>query len=278
MIDPNAIRTRASDPLPTRGRHEKPTPGKDRKSLVPVHFLLSSQAGLSLRSSFEQDADISASPCTGSAKSMPLGVLVSRTGIILVREFVRRGEKVENRMRHIALICATVALGIFVSPAFGQQAPPEQTPPPAQQTGPNEPAPPTEQSMPEETQPPSTPQTEPLPPPFPPMPRARPSHRWVDLGNEHRSRSHRHTSRTHHHRAKAHRPALHASSRMIRKCHSMSHRQAMRQSLCRSLMQHHHHPGAQRHHTMAHRHHPAERRPHGAMQHRHRHSAKSRRT
>lgn len=209
---------------------------------------------------------------TARLKSRVSDVLVLRTGTIL-RAGSPNGEEVENMMRQIPLICVALSLGVFVSPASAQQTAPEQAAPPAQQTGPNEPASPTEQSMPEEAQPPSTPQAEPLPPPpppFPPMPRARPSHRWVDLGEKHKSRAHRRSARTHRQHTNKQRRAAQPTSRMTRRCLNMSLRQAMRQTTCRSLMQHNLHASAPRHHHSAHR--------HNAVHHRHRHQAKRRRT
>lgn len=206
--------------------------------------------------------------------------------------FAERGEKVEKMMRQIALLCAAISMGIFVSPASAQQTPPEQAAPPAQQTAPNEPASPSTQSMPEGAQPPSTSQEEPAPPPpFPPMPRARPTHRWVDVGGEHRSRKHhqsarskRQSTRSHHqHSAKRSRtaqPTSKMSSRMTRRCLGMSVRQAMKKSTCRSLMRDNLHASEARRHPSAHRHnaarHHASARRHNAV-HRHRHPSKRRR-
>lgn len=222
-------------------------------------------------------AKISASPCNCSAEVTRVGRARFRDRDYPLSGFAHRGDRVENMMRQIALVCA--ALGIFVSPASAQQTPPEQAVPQDQQASPNEPASPTEQSMPEAAQPPSTPQTEPLPPPpppFPPMPRARPSHRWVDLGETHKSRSHRHSARTHRqhtkHRQHANKRsrAAQPTSRMTRRCLSMSLRQAMRQTTCRSLMRHNLQSSAPRHHASARR--------HNAAHHRHRHRAKRRRS
>jgi len=188
--------------------------------------------------------------------------------------FARRGDKVEKMMRQIALICAALGFGVLGSPASAQQTPSEQTTPPAQQTGSNQPASPTEQSTPQQAQPPSSPQTEPLPPPFPPMPRARPSHRWVDLGeprkHRHPAPTHRHQAKANRHEAKASRHQAHPSSKMTRRCLDMTLRQAMRRPVCRSLMQPEHHPSAHRHHPSA--------RKHNATHQRQRHQSKRRRT
>jgi hypothetical protein len=173
-------------------------------------------------------------------------------------------------MRQIALLCATLSMGFFVSPALAQQTPPEAAAQ-AQQTGPNEPASPSQQSMPEQAQPPSASQAEPPPPPpFPPMPRARPSHRWVDLGGEHKSRAHRHSASTHRQHAKKQSRKALPTSRISRRCLSMSVRQAMRQSVCRSLIGDNLHASAARHH------HTSSRR-HNRVHHRHQHQSKRRR-
>ena len=141
-------------------------------------------------------------------------------------------------MQRIAtLVCAAVALGMFASPLGAQQTP--------------------QQPIPEASQPPP-PEAEPLPPPppFPPMPSARPSHRWVDVGGRHSSHaSHRAAStghhpagtrhhaatsehrRTHAHHRTAHKARLaHFSRRTIRACHAMNYRQILRHSSCRLLM------------------------------------------
>jgi len=110
----------------------------------------------------------------------------------------------------------------------------------------------------------------PPPPPFPPMPSSRPSHRTVNLGGHHASRSHavkssarKARTATHHasltkHRAETskrvrsskgghsskravHRSAnrdkpLHFSKTTIRQCHAMTYRQIMGHSSCRALM------------------------------------------
>ena len=218
-------------------------------------------------------ADISASPCNCSAEVTRVGRARIQDPDYPLSWLARRGERVENMMRQIALICAALSLGILVSPASAQRTLPEQAAPPAQQTGPNEPTSPTDQSMPQEAQPPLTPQTEPLPPPpppFPPMPRARPSHRWVDLGETHKSRSYRHSARTHRQHTNKQRRAAQPTARMTRRCLNMSLRQAMRQTTCRSLMRHNLHSSAPRHHASARR--------HDAAHHRHRHQAKRRRS
>jgi len=120
------------------------------------------------------------------------------------------------------LACAAFALGIVASPAAAQPAPLDQL----AQAQPQEPA----------------------PPPFPPMPRAKPSHRWVDVGGHHTTSHHR-TTRTKHratrseHRstrsrhAKAH--AAHHLTRAekdLRYCHQLTPRHQMRNSRCKALL------------------------------------------
>lgn len=104
----------------------------------------------------------------------------------------------------------------------------------------------------------------PAPPPFPPMPNSRPSHRWVDSSGHHSSRpqhhatkakhhtakpskhstksrhettkSRRHKAGSRHHGEKAHATKVHLSPRTIRKCHGMDYRQIMKHKYCRALM------------------------------------------
>lgn len=259
-----------------------------RVSDARAHF----EAVLALDEVIRGRPEISASPCNCSAEAMHEGRARQLDRDYSLERFAQSGEKVEKMMRQIALLCAAISMGIFVSPASAQQAPPEQATPPAQQTGPNEPASPTGQSMPEEAQPPSTSQEEPPPPPFPPMPRARPTHRWVDLGGEHRSRAHhqsarskRQSARSHHQHSAKRSRAAQPTSRMTRRCLSMSVRQAMKQPTCRSLMRDNLHANEARHHPSAHRHNAASaaRRHssahrHSAVDHRHKHHSKRRRT
>ena len=155
-------------------------------------------------------------------------------------------------MRLSTAVCAVLALGLFAMPAAAQQALPEQPLPAAQPTASAD-----------------------APPPFPAMPRARPSHRCVNTcggtkkathhstahrekpkvsskrpTHERASKERRERTSTHHkatraERAKAtshkarkstHEPALHLSSKAIRRCHSATYRQLMKDSQCRALM------------------------------------------
>jgi hypothetical protein len=117
----------------------------------------------------------------------------------------------------------------------------------------------------------------PPPPPFPPMPSARPSHRWVDVGDRHSSRSHHRARASHAHAARAKHHAtrhggkrtahkarpMHFSKRTIRACHRMSYREIMRHGSCRALIQqelaapaHRHratHHGKNRHKAVSHK-------------------------
>lgn len=114
----------------------------------------------------------------------------------------------------------------------------------------------------------------PLPPPFPPMPSSRPSHRWVDVGGHSRTRAHHKASpshrasdrqvrrsrtherlgaherarsreRTHNHERgrardrdhhRSHDETARLSTRQIRRCHGMSYAQIMKHSDCKTLM------------------------------------------
>ena len=145
-------------------------------------------------------------------------------------------------MQRIVLVCAALSFGILACPAA------------AQQSNSTQPSQATTQSTPGDAQQPSA---APLPPPFPPMPSARPSHRWVDVGGHRTARSHHDTVRGHHEaarsshhattarnrRAHAHQsrkherePAVQLSRREIRQCHKLSYRELMRNSSCRDLM------------------------------------------
>jgi hypothetical protein len=175
-----------------------------------------------------------------------------------------RAEGEEIMQRVITFGCAVLAFGLFASPLSAQQ-----------QVGPGEPAPQTQQPTPEAVPPAPPPELEtlPPPPPFPPMPSARPRHRWVDMGDRHRSRAHRHArptrhhaTRTHHRRSSAHhrpahkaRHAMHFSKRTIRTCHRMTYRQILRHGSCRALMKQElaataHRRHHARHKASAHRH------------------------
>jgi hypothetical protein len=90
-------------------------------------------------------------------------------------------------MHRLALGCAVLAFGILGSPAAAQQA----------LAGPATPA---------AAQVPSQPQAVPLPepPPFPPIHKAKPSHRTVDLGNDYPAWSTQHSRKAKPHTASAH--------------------------------------------------------------------------
>jgi hypothetical protein len=145
-------------------------------------------------------------------------------------------------MQRIVLVRAALSFGILAFPAA------------AQQSSSTQPSQPTTQSTPGDAQQPSA---APLPPPFPPMPSARPSHRWVDVGRHRAAHSHHETARGHHEAARSshhattarnrrahaqesrkheHQSAVQLSRREIRQCHKLSYRELMRQSSCRQLM------------------------------------------
>ena len=191
-------------------------------------------------------------------------------------------------MKRAGLFCTALAWALFSAPVTAQQSPPEQASSPTQQTGPNEPESPTQQSMPEATPP------APEPPPFPPMTKARPSHRHVDLGEHHTRRAshvtatvHHRTTRKHHDatrarkktrghregtrahkRTRAEEQVAHLSRNAIRRCHNMDYRQIMRSSSCRALMKQE--LGAsERSHGHSTNRHKATKRHHSAAKHRH---------
>ena len=139
----------------------------------------------------------------------------------------------------LILACASLSFGLE-SPLAAQEAPPP--PPQAEQLPP--------------------------PPPFPPMPSAKPSHRWVDTGG-HTSRARSKASPARHHASSAkkarssqatasHRATashkssksrkaaasrrsvkakpMHFSAKTIRSCHAMTYRQIIRNSSCRAMI------------------------------------------
>ena len=153
-------------------------------------------------------------------------------------------------IRRAALICAAIAFGTSTSALTAQQTSPEQA---AKQSSTNAPpAPPTDM------------QTAPgVPPPFPPMPSRAPSHRWVDMGDHHRSHQHHRStarvshregnarqqaSHSHHratsnrtakshHRASHHRAGPTLSKKTIRRCHKMTYHQLLQHKDCAQLLQ-----------------------------------------
>jgi hypothetical protein len=175
-------------------------------------------------------------------------------------------------MERARLVCAAVAFGLFASPIAAQQTTADQPAPVPQQTAPGQPTPAPDQSIPEPPPPPPEAQ-EPAPPPFPPFPSARPTHRWVDIG-EHRTAHRGRHARHAHHRARhalqrtrhAHHRRAHATRRTLRWCRSLSHRQMVRHSVCTASMAQHRHTGRNRHRAAAHRHHALH---HATRAHRH---------
>ena len=152
------------------------------------------------------------------------------------------------------------AFAILASPLAAQQASADQPSSTTQQMQSDPTAAPTTQSAPE-TPPPGPDQQvtpAPVPPPFPPMPRARPSHRWVDVG-VHKTRSVRHRSKRLHRTAATKHPRTRPISRReLHKCRNMTHKQLRRNHFCRALLsrevqdandhRHHHRHGHEHHH------------------------------
>jgi hypothetical protein len=138
-------------------------------------------------------------------------------------------------MHHAGIICAALAFGILTFPVAAQQIAPGQPLPPAQQTAPEMPPAP----RPELQTPPEA------PPPFPPMPSAAPTHRWVNIG-QHRATHANHTVTHVHHKAKR------STLRTMRWCRSTSHRQMMRHSTCRAHMRNHRYITKHRRHDLRH--------------------------
>src|SRR3954451_24482651 len=160
-------------------------------------------------------------------------------------------------MHRAALVCVALAFGIFASPVAAQQTTPDQTLSPAQQTAPEvAPAPPPEQ------------QTAPeAPPPFAPMPRVRPTHRWVDVGGRRVSHARGHSHQAHRRARHTHHHATRSSRKTERWCRRLSHRQMLRHSACMALIRHPHHATKHRHHTARRRHHTTTHRHHHVWHH-----------
>lgn len=166
----------------------------------------------------------------------------------------------ETILQPRVLYCASLLLAFFASPVLAQQVTPGRQVQLAQQMAAGQAAQPANT----DAQSPST-SVAPLPPPFPPMPSSRPSHRWVDMGEHHVSRGRhkaapaRHVSKSdlrrgrkklaaedhrslrHHGRSdvrRSHRELAkdRPSAKTIRRCHDMSYKQIMRSSSCRALM------------------------------------------
>jgi hypothetical protein len=146
-------------------------------------------------------------------------------------------------MKRAALVCAALAFAISGAPVGAQQTVATEPVAQPQQTSEAPPPPLASTAGPE------------LPPPFPPMPKRAPRHRFVDVGHSsssHSSSSHssrrstaraNHSSgRTHHQAAKSHSRTTHATHKSSRKerdlryCRALSHGKMMRNSKCRALM------------------------------------------
>lgn len=150
------------------------------------------------------------------------------------------------------LLTIAAAFYIFSSPAAAAEyTSADQAPPAAQQT-----APPAQQPVPEalSANPDSQAAQTPVPPPFPPMPSARPSHRWVDIGA--RSGRTYHRSRHVHQRPKSarHRTARVRGKSATQMCHAARHGHSRRHNLCAAPVRHGHRVAVHRHGRTRHRH------------------------
>lgn len=157
-------------------------------------------------------------------------------------------------------ILLIAAFAILASPLAAQQTSVGQVSSSTQQAPPDQTAAPTQQPAPE--LPPPTPEQQsapaPVPPPFPPMSRAHPTHRWVNIEG-HKARHVRHRSERRHRLAAAnHHRKPPMSRRELRKCRNLTKKQLRRNHLCRALVlhevrganahRHHHQHGHQHHH------------------------------
>jgi len=214
-------------------------------------------------------AAVSAGPCNGSAEVLRAGRAGLQWPVYLRLRFAwahtSLGRVGRVIMPRIVMACAALAFGIFASPSTAQQTSQAQPFASAQPAGGAESLPPETQAMPE-------------PPPFPPMPKARPSHRWTTpdhhaASTHHRVTHARHSSSASHHRAtsahhgsthhrvsrthreKAHQRVVKPSARTVRFCHRLTYTKIMRNSSCRALMsQELKAAAATRHHHATHHH------------------------
>ena len=180
----------------------------------------------------------------------------------VLRMKVMFGESGEILMFRARLIFLAAAFAIVASPVAAQQTFADPTSSPPQQTSSDQATSPSQQSAPE-TSPPGPEQQSapaPVPPPFPPMPRARPSHRWVDVGGHRARPAHHQMKRSHRREAAAGRRTPRMSRRELRKCHRMTAKQLRRSHACRALVLHgnegrkahsHHHRQDHHHHRNA---------------------------
>lgn len=203
---------------------------------------------------------VSARPCKHSAEvpkragARPRLAIYRWNGFAWRRSSRRRGE---NIMQRVILAGAALTWAIYASPAVAQPMPPVQLSAAAQATP--QASPPDSQSAPE-------------PPPFPPMPRAKPSHRFTTGDHrtshaahrtthvQHRTTHGRHEAAKEHHRStrgrheKSRHEAAKASPRTIRMCHRLTYEKIMRSSSCRALMSHDLSAASEHHRRATHRH------------------------
>ena len=122
-------------------------------------------------------------------------------------------------MRFGRLVCAIIGSMLIGLPAAAQQQPSSVPPPP-----------------------PET-QTAPTPPPFAPMPKREPRHRFVDMGSQHSSHAH-HKATSGHHKATSHKShkkqrAKNQAKKDLRWCKSLSHRELAHNKKCGKILAHH---------------------------------------
>lgn len=151
---------------------------------------------------------------------------------------------------HRALFFVAVAAAIVSSPLNAQQT--QDAPAtPIQQSipdGANAPSQEPASQLPSTSQ--QQPTLEPVPPPFPPM-HARPTHRWVDVGEGRTAHTRHRTAKSH--RARTSRPAI-RSSRTMERCERTSSRKKGHHGECRKVARHDQELAMRRHHHAAERH------------------------
>lgn len=148
----------------------------------------------------------------------------------------------------VRLFSVAAAFTILISPVAAGKAFAEQATSSAQQTPSDEVQGSAQQPAPETPPADQEAAPAPVPPPFPPMPRARPSHRWVDVGNHRVTPAHRRSGHSHQPPVRAHRRTKVISRQDLHRCHGMTCKQKRREHECRASLSHHDRGTISRHH------------------------------
>lgn len=149
-------------------------------------------------------------------------------------------------MGRIGFVCAAVTMGLLASRLPAQQTLPGQPASAEQASQPGLPPAPSPDMQAAPGVPPAPPPDVQIRPgglpPFPPMSKRPPQHRWVDMGDHHRTkRAHRATRTQHKAKSTQRRAASHRLTRTqkdLRYCHALSHRRMMHNRRCVTLVRH----------------------------------------